>query len=134
MDEEKFWVKKNWVKKNFEKKKKIGNKSCLKLPELPRNHISLHWGGCHRQHCRVTCRVAHCEQQGMTKNNSRVVPIHCPGSTGYLFPQVESNTFSSFSTRTPIHFLEGKEERATMEFLKISSSFWVFSQLCHRCH
>ena len=39
----KIWMKKkkNWVKKNLEKRKKIfsKNKSCLKLPELPRNHI-----------------------------------------------------------------------------------------------
>ncbi len=69
-------------------KKKIGwiffskNKRCLKLPELPRNHISS-GGGVRglgvlprtdrppdRRHRRVTCRVAPCEQQGTTKNKS----------------------------------------------------------------
>ena len=40
--EEKFWVK-NFLKKNpF-----FLNESCLKLPQLPRNHVSR--GSCHRQ-------------------------------------------------------------------------------------
>ncbi len=36
--------KKIWMKKHFEKKNKTNseNESCLKLPELPRNHV---WGG-----------------------------------------------------------------------------------------
>ncbi len=60
-------------KKNFEKKTNnfSKNESCLKLPELPRNHV---WRGGvlpqtdnYRWHRRVTCRVTPCMQQGMTK-------------------------------------------------------------------
>ncbi len=40
-------LKKNLKKKNL--KKKSENESCLKLPELPRNHISRRWGSCHGQ-------------------------------------------------------------------------------------
>ncbi len=50
-------MKKILDEKNFEKKKKIEkkkiffskNESCLKLPELPRNHISRGGGCCHGQ-------------------------------------------------------------------------------------
>ena len=71
--------KKIWLKI---KKKNSESESCLKLPELPRNYISRRggWVSCHgwtdRQttgwHPRVTCRVAPCEQQGMTKNGNSV--------------------------------------------------------------
>ncbi len=71
--EKKFWMKKNFGKKNCFSK----NESCLKLPELPRNHLS-RWGvAMDRQtttmdrqttgwHHRVMCRVAPCEQQSAT--------------------------------------------------------------------
>ncbi len=40
-----FWRwKKFWVKKKLKKKKKSEKESCLKLPKLPRNHISRGWG------------------------------------------------------------------------------------------
>ncbi len=70
LNRKKYAWKKMWKEKIFSE-----NKSCLKLPELPRNHVSRGKGVLpqtpDKWHHRVTSRVAPCEQKGATKTQIR---------------------------------------------------------------